>query len=277
MANEFTSATDVAQRPVTIFGPDFPFAFDEWITHPAGLGSIPQERLGEEVAVVGAGMSGMVAAYELMKMGLRPVVYEASHMGGRLRSQQFEGAPTGVVAELGGMRFPVSSTSFYHYVDLLGLKTSPFPNRLTPGSNSTVIHIEGATHYAEQPDTLPALFQEVAQAWADALEEVAFTKIQDAIRTRDVASLKSLWNTLVPTWDDRTFYDFVASSEAFSNLSFHHRELFGQVGFGTGGWDSDFPNSMLEIFRVVMTNCDADQRLIVGGAAQVRRGSWEHA
>ena len=82
---------------------------------------------------MGAGMSGMVAAYELMKLGLRPVVYEASHMGGRLRSQQFEGAPTGVIAELGGMRFPVSSTTFYHYVDLLGLETEPFPNPLTPG------------------------------------------------------------------------------------------------------------------------------------------------
>ena len=70
---------------------------------------------------MGAGISGMVAAHELMKLGLRPVVYEASHMGGRLRSQQFEGAPTGVIAELGGMRFPVSSTAFYHYVDLLGL------------------------------------------------------------------------------------------------------------------------------------------------------------
>ncbi len=203
-------------------------------------------------------MSGMVAAYELMKMGLRPVVYEASHMGGRLRSQQFEGAPTGVIAELGGMRFPVSSTAFYHYVDLLGLETEPFPNPLTPASNSTVIHIEGTTHYAEQPDTLPPLFREVAKAWADALESVAFTKIQDAIRARDVASLKFLWNKLVPTWDDRTFYDFVASSEAFSKLSFHHREVFGQVGFGTGGWDSDFPNSMLEIFRVVMTNCDEE-------------------
>ena len=123
MANEFTFAEDSAERPVTMFGPDFPFPFDDWITHPAGLGSIPEERLGEEVAIVGAGMSGMVAAYELMKLGLRPVVYEASHMGGRLRSQQFEGAPTGVIAELGGMRFPVSSTSFYHYVDLLGLKS----------------------------------------------------------------------------------------------------------------------------------------------------------
>ena len=62
MANEFTSAADSVEQPVTIFGPDFPFPFDDWITHPAGLGSIPHERLGEEVAIVGAGMSGMVAA-----------------------------------------------------------------------------------------------------------------------------------------------------------------------------------------------------------------------
>ena len=124
----------------------------------------PEERHGQEVAIVGAGISGMIAAHELMKLGLKPVLYEASHMGGRLRSQQFESAPTGVIAELGGMRFPVSSTAFYHYVDLLGLPTAPFPNPLTRASNSTVINIEGTTHYAEQPDTLPALFQEVARS-----------------------------------------------------------------------------------------------------------------
>src|SRR5580692_1916606 len=229
--------------PVTIFGPDFPFPFDDWIAHPAGLGSIPAERHGQEVAVVGAGISGLVAAYELMKLGVKPVVYEASRMGGRLRSQAFEGAQ-GVVADLGGMRFPISSTCFYHYVDMLGLATP--------------------------------LFTEVADAWAQALEEVRCTAIQDAIRARDVPALKSLWNDLVLRWDDRTFYDFVASSKAFSSLSFHHREIFGHVGFGTGGWDSDYPNSMLEIFRVVMTNCDQDQRLVVGGAEQVPRGIWRH-
>jgi lysine 2-monooxygenase len=261
------------QGQVTIFGPDFPFPFDDWITHPAGLGSIPAERHGEEVAVIGAGISGLVAAYELMKLGVKPVVYEASQMGGRLRSQAFEGAE-GVVAELGGMRFPISSTAFYHYVDLLGLQIQPFPNPLTEAAGSTVINLEGVTHYASALGDLPPLFAEVAGAWAQALEEVRFTDIQDAIRARDVAALKSLWNDLVPRWDDRTFYDFVASSAAFSALSFHHREVFGQVGFGTGGWDSDFPNSMLEIFRVVMTNCDTDQRLVAGGVEQVPRGIW---
>jgi len=261
--------------PVTVFGPDFPFPFDDWISHPAGLGSIPAERHGEEVAVIGAGISGLVAAYELMRLGIKPVVYEASRMGGRLRSQPFEGAE-GVIAELGGMRFPVSSTSFYHYVDMLGLPTRPFPNPLTETAGSTVIDLEGVTHYARTLEDLPALFTEVAQAWAQALEDVRFTEIQDAIRARDVAALKSLWNDLVPRWDDRTFYDFVATSKAFSALSFHHREIFGHVGFGTGGWDSDFPNSMLEIFRVVMTGCDENQRLVVGGAEQVPRGIWRH-
>src|SRR3990167_5090226 len=277
MGNTTSTTASAVRPPVTIFGPDFPFAFDDWIAHPAGLGTLPAHRLGEEVAIVGAGMAGMVAAYELMKLGLKPVLYEASKMGGRLRSQVFEGTQA-TVAELGGMRFPVSGTAFYHYVNQLGLQTRPFPNPLTPASGSTVIDLEGETHYAQSLADLPAVFREVAEAWAQALEDDArFTDMQDAIRTRDVPTLKRLCNTLVPLWDDRTFYDFIASSQAFSRLSFRHREIFGQVGFGTGGWDSDFPNSMLEILRVVLTNCDDEQRLIVGGADQVPHGLWRHA
>ncbi|MBU4517870.1 MAG: FAD-dependent oxidoreductase, partial [Gammaproteobacteria bacterium] len=271
------TATRTADAPVTIFGPDFPFAFDDWITHPQGLGELPPERLGSEVAIVGAGMAGMVAAYELMKLGLKPVVYEASRMGGRLRSQPFEGGQ-GVVAELGGMRFPASSTAFFHYVNRLGLQTRPFPNPLTPAAGCTVIDLEGQTHWARHLADLPPLFAEVAEAWTRALEDGAgFSGLQQALRERDVPRLKTLWDRLVPLWDDRTFYDFVAQSPAFAALSFRHREVFGQVGFGTGGWDSDFPNSMLEILRVVLTGCDEDQHLIVGGAQQVPVGLWHHA
>jgi tryptophan 2-monooxygenase len=266
-----------ADAPVTVFGPDFPFAFDDWIAHPQGLGELPTERLGQEVAIVGAGMAGMVAAYELMKLGLKPVLYEASRMGGRLRSQAFEGGQ-GVVAELGGMRFPASGTAFFHYVRRLGLKTRPFPNPLTPAAGCTVVDLEGQTHWARSLGDLPPLFSEVAEAWAQALEAGAgFTGLQQALRERDIPRLKALWDRLVPLWDDRTFYDFVATSDAFAKLSFHHREVFGQVGFGTGGWDSDFPNSMLEILRVVLTGCDENQHLIVGGVQQVPLGLWQHA
>ncbi|NKX49371.1 FAD-dependent oxidoreductase, partial [Arthrobacter deserti] len=88
-----------------------------YLAHPAGLGSIPQELHGTEVAVVGAGLSGLVAAYELMKLGLRPVLYEAGRLGGRLRTASFPSAPE-VAADLGGMRFPVSGRALYHYIDL---------------------------------------------------------------------------------------------------------------------------------------------------------------
>ena len=266
-----------SQAPVTVFGPDFPFPYDDWLAHPGGLGTLPTEALGQEVAIVGAGMAGLVAAYELMKLGLKPVVYEASRMGGRLRSQAFAGTP-GIVAELGGMRFPASSTAFFHYVNLLGLKSRPFPNPLTPAAGSTVVDIEGQTHYARTLADLPTLFHEVAEAWAKALEaDARFSDMQQALRERNVPRLKALWSTLIPLWDDRTFYDFVAQSEAFARLSFHHREVFGQVGFGTGGWDSDFPNSMLEILRVVLTGCDENQHLIEGGVQQVPMGLWGHA
>jgi lysine 2-monooxygenase len=273
-SNIFAPDVDTS-KPVTMYGPDFPFPFDDWIRHPAGLGSVPAHRHGTEVAIIGAGMAGMTAAFELMKMGLKPVIYEAARIGGRLRSQNFEGAD-GIVAELGGMRFPVSSTGFYHYVDMLGLASKPFPNPLSPATPSTVIDLEGETIYVEKIADLPPLFKEIGAAWANALEEGAgFTELRQAIRERDTARLKNIWNRLVPIWDDRSFYDFVATSYAFAGHSFQHREIFGQVGFGTGGWDSDYPNSMLEILRVVATDCDEDQRYIVGGVEQVPRGLWK--
>nr|WP_230667567.1 NAD(P)/FAD-dependent oxidoreductase [Microbacterium sp. MEC084] len=259
---------------ITMFGPDFPFPFDDWISHPAGLGEIPPEAHGREVAVIGAGLAGMVAAYELMSLGLAPVIYEPTRIGGRLRTHRFEGGD-GAIAELGGMRFPISGRGFFHYADALGLTHLPFPNPLTDAAGSTVIDLWGETHYGRTLDDLPEFFREVSDAWDAALEEIGFTALQDAIRARDAVALKRHWDELVATWDDRTFYDFIASSQAFSKLSFRHREAFGQVGFGTGGWDSDFPNSMLEILRVAVLECDTDQRLIEGGVEQLPRGLWD--
>jgi monoamine oxidase len=266
-----------AKPPITMFGPDFPFAYDNWVKHPAGLGKVPAERHGTEVAVIGAGIAGLLSAFELMKLGLKPVVYEAGRLGGRLRSVPFEGAE-GVIAELGAMRFPVSSTTFYHYLAMAGLETEPFPNPLSPATPSTVIDLEGEPIYVEKPEDLPRIFKEVEAAWNEALEHGAqFSAMQDAMRRRDVAKVKAIWNSLIPIWDERSFYGFVATSDAFARRSYRHREIFGQVGFGTGGWDTDFPNSMLEILRVVYTDQDSHQRLVVGGVEQLPRRLWKMA
>jgi tryptophan 2-monooxygenase len=271
-----TVETAGARRSITTFGPDFPFAFDDWIKSPMGLGAVPAEVLGAEVAIVGGGIAGITAGYELMKLGLKPVIYEAGRLGGRLRSEPFEG-DSGLIAELGGMRFPESSVCFYHYLELLGLRTRPFPNPLDAATPSTLLDLEGDQVYVEGDRDLPPVLREISDAWRDALEEHAdFSALQAAIRQRDVAGIKAIWNRLVPQWDERTFYDFVASSKAFQKHPFRHREIFGMVGFGTGGWDSDFPNSMLEILRVACTNLDENQRLVAGGVEQLPRRLWAH-
>lgn len=270
-----STSIDRDVRPLTMFGPDFPFPYDDYVDHPAGLGWIPSERHGTEVAVIGGGLAGMVTAYELMKMGLKPVVYESDQIGGRMRSVGFRGAP-GVVAEMGAMRFPRSSTTLFHYINRLGLRTFPFPNPLAEATPSTVIDVKGQTYYAHTLDDLPPEFREVADAWQRTLEDYAeLSQLQETIRRRDTAAIKRIWNDLVSRLDDQTFYGFLAASKYFG--SFRLREIFGQIGFGTGGWDTDFPNSILEILRVVATAADDHHRGIVGGCQQLPRGLWERS
>ncbi|MEM9781774.1 MAG: NAD(P)/FAD-dependent oxidoreductase [Pseudomonadota bacterium] len=268
------TVADGAVAPFSTFGPDFPFDYERWIRHPDGLGTIPGSRQGTRVAIIGAGLSGLVAGLELMRLGLHPVFYESDRIGGRLRSEPFSAHPE-TVAELGAMRFPPSSRCFWHYADGLGLDSRAFPNPLSAAAGSTVIELEGRRHYARSIDDLPEDYRRVQAAYDRALEDAArFSDMQAAIAARDAARVQELWHPLVRAWDERTFYDFVTTSEAFRPLAFHHREIFGQVGFGTGGWDSDFPNSMLEILRVAVTAQDDDQRLIVGGVEQLPRGLW---
>ncbi|MFI8828443.1 flavin monoamine oxidase family protein [Streptomyces sp. NPDC053431] len=258
--------------PVTMLVPDFPFAYDDWLRHPAGLGSLPPEVHGTEVAVVGAGMAGMTAAHELLRLGLRPVVYEAGRIGGRMRSVPFPSDPSSV-AEMGAMRFPVSARALFHYVDLLGLGTRPFPNPLAAGTPTTVIDLAGRREWARTAADLPSVFHEVSTAWDKSLQERAeLSVLRGAVQDRDTATLKSVWNRLVGEYDDTSFHGFLATSPAFR--SFRYREIFGQVGFGSGGWDTDFPNSMLEILRVVVTDADTDHLLIDGGSERVPRGLW---
>ncbi|WP_408642121.1 flavin monoamine oxidase family protein [Speluncibacter jeojiensis] len=266
-----------AGKRLTMLVPDFPFPYGEFLAHPAGLGSVPADRHGTEVAVVGGGLAGMVAAHELMRLGLRPVVYEADRIGGRMRSLRFAGPDTPVV-DLGAMRFPVSARAFYHYVDLLGLATEPFPNPLDEDTPSTVIELAGDRHYARTLADLPPLFRNVDRAWRRCLDDEAlFSHIQHAIVHRDLDEIKRLWNTLVPKLDDESFYGFISGSAAFAKVPYRYREIFGQVGFGTGGWDTDFPSSILEVLRVVCTAADARQRRILPGAIALPEGIWGRA
>lgn len=80
--------------------PDNYFDYVKLVSKSGGIGRLPPEKLGTEIAIIGAGCAGLCAAYELMKIGLHPVVYESAvnvdskpRIGGRMHSYRFPGDP----------------------------------------------------------------------------------------------------------------------------------------------------------------------------------------
>ncbi len=78
-----------------------------------------------EVVVLGAGMAGLTAAFELVKAGHRVLVLEAQErVGGRVLTSR--GFPGGAYGELGATRIPDVHEQTLGYVDELGLTLEEF-------------------------------------------------------------------------------------------------------------------------------------------------------
>ena len=72
-------------------------------------------QTGLTVALVGGGVTNVVAAYELARCGVEVTVYERdSSLGGRLKTER--GSSDQPSIELGADRFPEPSRVFWHYV-----------------------------------------------------------------------------------------------------------------------------------------------------------------
>ncbi|MGB6163147.1 MAG: NAD(P)/FAD-dependent oxidoreductase [Pseudonocardiaceae bacterium] len=102
----------------------------------SGPGTPPRGRR-ITIAVLGAGIAGLVAGYELERLGYDAVVLEAdSRIGGRVFTQSFGGSD-GPIAELGAMRIPADHRFTMRYVDELGLRhrLRPFRGILSDPNN----------------------------------------------------------------------------------------------------------------------------------------------
>jgi len=85
----------------------------------------PREGRRKRVIVIGAGMAGLVAAFELARQGHDPLILEAQNrVGGRVYTLRTF-AP-GLYAEAGAMRIPRVHDLTLKYVNLFGLELRPF-------------------------------------------------------------------------------------------------------------------------------------------------------
>ncbi len=84
----------------------------------------PEDRV--DVIVVGAGLSGLVAAYELVRAGHDVRVLEARNApGGRAQTLR-DPFDDGLIAETGPARIPPDHDLTLGYIDHFGIETSPF-------------------------------------------------------------------------------------------------------------------------------------------------------
>lgn len=89
------------------------------------LAQTPNPRRPLDVVIVGAGLAGLVSAYELEQRGHRVTILEADrrHVGGRVRTLRFEG---GLHGEAGAMRVPTRHEITRKYLREFGVPLSKF-------------------------------------------------------------------------------------------------------------------------------------------------------
>lgn len=78
----------------------------------------------KRITILGAGMAGLVAAYELSRLGHEITLIEAQdRVGGRVWTKRFD---NGQYHELGAMRIHEVHHNIFYYIKLFDLKTRPF-------------------------------------------------------------------------------------------------------------------------------------------------------
>lgn len=96
----------------------------------------PLSLKNSSIGIIGAGLSGLAAAYELRKLGANITIFDAesSRIGGRIYTSYFNNSRN-FYAELGAMRIPVSHETTWHYINLFNLGTESLSS---PQSNNFI-------------------------------------------------------------------------------------------------------------------------------------------
>ncbi len=162
-----------------VMGPDDSEPTDPQPETPTPTPPSPEDRV--DVIVVGAGLSGLVAAYELVRAGHDVQVLEASNKtGGRAQTLR-EPFDDGLIAETGPARIPPDHDLTLGYIDHFGIETSPF---YTQEGEYLVVTDQGV----RQRQT-PSEFLRGRDAWLkipagiDALPNAFVEALGDRVRT----------------------------------------------------------------------------------------------
>lgn len=243
------------------------------------------------VAIIGSGMGGIVAGYELLRAGMPTVdIYSADDEKirpyGRMNALPFDHQdPTGrpLVAELGGMRFPISEVGFFHYLDKMGITAKDdFPD---PGLVRTLLSVSGRSSVWEAGEAPPAMFTKVAKGWHAFLDEgythkgqklASLNSIADDLQNMRIEQAAQKWQDWLTAFISHSFYSGVVeifqksdNPPGGENWTDEDMELFGTLGLGSGGFKPVLHVAFSECMRLIANGLEVRQQFIPDGSDAV--------
>lgn len=212
------------------------------------------------VLIIGAGMAGLTAAYELLRAGHDPVLLEAQHrVGGRVYTLREPFAP-GLYAEAGAMRIPRAHDLTLAYVDKWDLPTFPF----TMHNPNAYCHLFGRKHRIADVEADPDLLGvEVADhergSHCIKLWEAALRPFYEKVAEEGAGA----WEEIVTTYDGYSTREFMEQN-GWSEAAI---ELFGLLVNQEALMNASF----LELLREEVGQCYVDMVQIEGGMDHLPR------
>src|SRR4051812_11541970 len=234
---------------------------DETLSVPdEGLEPLPQSA--KRVVIIGGGIAGLVAAFELRRQGHEPLVLEAQHrVGGRVKT--LRDFARGLYAEAGAMRIPRVHDLTLAYCELFDLPMRPF----VMGNPNALVFIDGKRMTIADADANPSQLpfdladHEKGKTWTQLWNE-ATSEFRQRYEEGGQGSLDSL----LAEYDQYSIREFL-EMRGFSEGAL---ELYGVMSFR----ESNMNAAVVEQLREIVGRAFEDMQEIAGGMDQLPRAFY---
>jgi monoamine oxidase len=226
-----------------------------------GLEQRPQPQ--KRVIIIGGGIAGLVAAFELMRQGHEPLVLEAQHrVGGRVYTLR-HWAP-GLYIEAGAMRIPRVHDLTLEYCNLFGLQLRPF----VMGNPRALVYVGGETMTMADADLHPERLpfeleghergRTYSEMWNEATREVRELYEREG---------HDAFEKILEEYDQYSIREFL-QMRGFSEGAI---ELYGVMSFR----EQNMNAAVIEQLREIVGRSFEDMQEIVGGTDMLPRAFYE--
>ena len=277
--------------------PDLCFNYRKLVEQAFGIAKAT--RPDYKICIIGAGVTGLTAARELLRCGFNNVtLLEQSHrIGGRHLSVLNAGQSPllgQTPFEMGAMRMPMFNRAdesplegqslLAYYCKLFDLRLSDFPNPGTPHVRSTGIYLrEGLLEGQPEPQMLiwnnpdghtpppTEKLQQMYSKWRQFADQMS----RQVAQVYGTPQWESMWAAIVARYHRLSFRDLVTLTSLvwradtpgdFGGLGMSQEEstLFYSIGIGDGSWGAFYDVCCLYPLRTAIFGFSSQLQLVHG-------------